>query len=445
MSSRAAFVSAVVAIAACAWLAARAFSSHGLAAELLALVAVSGPLALAVAIRSSRSLERIRASLEAALSGAPRERPLRSERGEIGGLARAVDAAAERLSANAASTLAERERLEAVFDGMVEGVLVLGTDCRVQLANARVREFFDAWGELSGRSALEAIRRAEVADALGRAAESSQTLSLEITLGDERVLEMHARRFPEKGEPQGVVAVFHDVSEIRRLEGHRRDFVANVSHELRTPLTAIQGFIETLHEDSLEPERRRQYLDVITRNAERLRALIEDLLELSRIEGRTQPFSPEPVDAAAVAGSLLRDMRPRFEARRLTVSASGAAPLLLADRRALEQVLQNLLDNAVKYTEPDGRIEVRLAASGDKVRIEVADSGIGIPDAARARVFERFYRVDKARSRDLGGTGLGLSIVKHLVQAMDGDVFLDSREGEGTTVAVVLPTASTAD
>jgi two-component system phosphate regulon sensor histidine kinase PhoR len=443
MSSRGGFVAAIVAIAACAWLATKALASNGVGAEILALLAVSAALALLAARQQARSLERIRAALEAALSGAQRERPLRAEPGALGALARAVDAAAESQRANTARTAAERERLEAVFDGMVEGVLVLGIDGRVQLANLRAREFFDAWGELSGRSALEAIRRADVSAVLARAAHSSAAVTIEVTLGEDRVLEMHARRFPEKGEPLGVVAVFHDVSEIRRLESHRRDFVANVSHELRTPLAAIQGFVETLHEESLEPERRRQYLDVIGRNAERLRALIEDLLELSRIEGRTQPLALEPVDAMGVASSLLRDMRPRIEARGLAATASGAAPPVLADRRALEQVLQNLLDNAAKYTEAGGRIDVRLASAGEKVRIEVADSGIGIPDSDRARVFERFYRVDKARSRDLGGTGLGLAIVKHLVQAMHGDVFLDSREGEGTTVAVVLPAART--
>jgi two-component system phosphate regulon sensor histidine kinase PhoR len=355
--------------------------------------------------------------------------------------ARAADAAAESLRANTARSTAERERLEAIFDGMVEGVIVLGPGGRVQLANARARELFDAWGELSGRSALEATRRTEIADALARAAQSSGALAVEIALGESRVLEMHARRFPERGELQGVVAVFHDVSEIRRLESHRRDFVANVSHELRTPLASIQGFVETLHDDSLEPAQRKQYLDVVARNADRLRALIEDLLELSRIEGRTQPLALEPVDAAAIASSLLRDMRPRVEARGLSFSTSGAAPAALADARALEQVLQNLLDNALKYTEPGGQIAVRVAGTNGRVRIEVADSGIGIPDADRTRVFERFYRVDKARSRDLGGTGLGLAIVKHLVQAMDGEVFLESREGEGTSVAVVLPAA----
>ena len=288
---------------------------------------------------------------------------------------------------------------------------------------------------------LEVTRRSEIADALARAAATSEGIALEADLGDGRVLEMHARRFPQAGEAQGVVAVFHDVSELRLLESHRRDFVANVSHELRTPLASIQGFVETLHDDSLEPAQRKQYLGVVSRNADRLRALIEDLLELSRIEGRSQPLALEPVDALAVASDLLRDMAPRIEARGLTAAASGAAPPVLADRRALEQVLQNLLDNAVKYTEPGGRIEVRAALANGKVRIEVADTGMGIPEADRARVFERFYRVDKARSRDLGGTGLGLAIVKHLVQAMDGDLRLDSREGEGTSVAVLLPAA----
>jgi two-component system phosphate regulon sensor histidine kinase PhoR len=440
-SNRAGFVATAAAIATCAWLAARAVSAHGALAELAAALGVAAALALLAERAQARSLDRIRAALEAAPVGAPRERPLRSERGALGALARAVDAAAERARAQEARSAAERERLEAIFDGMVEGVLVLGADGRVQLANARARELLGAWGELVGRTALEATRRPDVADALRRAAHAEAALALEIALGEERMVEMHARRFPAAGEPQGVVAVLHDVSEIRRLESHRRDFVANVSHELRTPLTSIQGFVETLHDESLEPAQRKQYLDVVARNAERLRALIEDLLELSRIEGRTQPLALEAVDVGAVTASLLRDMRPRIDARRLAVTATGAAPPALADRRALEQVLQNLLDNALKYTEPGGRIELRLSSAGGRARIEVADTGIGIPEVDRARVFERFYRVDKARSRDLGGTGLGLAIVKHLVQAMDGDIFLESREGQGTTVAVVLPAA----
>ncbi len=442
MSFRVRFMVAVSMTALAAWLAAELIAGRqGVAVRGLVVLGVSAAFAHAIAQRHVRSLDAVRAALEGALSGAVRARLERSEPGALGALARAVDAVDAALRARGAQAAAERERLEAVLNGMVEGVLVLGADGRVQLANARLREFFQAWGEVGGRGPLEVIRHPIIDAALERAAASGDPVSIELVLADDRCLEMHARRFPSEGEAQGTVAVFHDVSEIRRLENHRRDFVANVSHELRTPLTAIQGFAETLQDDSLEPARRRQYVDVIVRNAERLRALIEDLLELSRIEGRMHPLALEPVDAAALAGSLLRDMRPRFDACKLAASLTGSAPAALADRRALEQVLQNLLDNAAKYTEPGGRIEVRLASDAGKLRIEVADTGIGIPEFDRARVFERFYRVDKARSRDLGGTGLGLSIVKHLVQAMDGDVFVVSSEGVGTTFSIALPLA----
>jgi two-component system phosphate regulon sensor histidine kinase PhoR len=253
---------------------------------------------------------------------------------------------------------------------------------------------------------------------------------------------MHAVRFPSHGNLLGTVAVFHDVTEIHQLEGMRRDFVANVSHELRTPLTAIRGFAETLRGSEVSVDQRRQYLDVILRHADRLTALIEDLLELSRIEGGTRGLALEAVDVGALARSLLQDLKPRLEAGRLVaVVQPGLAPAALADRRALEQVLLNLLDNAVKYSEPGGRIEIALTGSRDGVRIDVSDTGIGIPEADRARIFERFYRVEKARSRDLGGTGLGLSIVKHLVQALDGEVFVVSREGKGTTFTLRLPAA----
>jgi len=442
MSARARFALIVAAIALCAWLAAEAVTSRGLPVQLGMLVAVSTALGLVAARAQAQRLASLRSALERAIAGVPSEQLGRSEPGELGALARAISAAHAALIASEARTAAERERLEAVLDGMVEGVLVTATDGRVQLANARLRELFDAWGEVAGRRVLEVVRRAEVAEALERAADAKEPVAIEIALANDGLLEMHARRFPERGEVQGVVAVFHDVSEIRRLENHRRDFVANVSHELRTPLTAIQGFAETLRDESIDADRRRQFVDVISRNAERLRALIEDLLELSRIEGRTLPLALEPVDAAAVTSSLLRDLRPRLDARSLEASLRGAARPVLADRRALEQVLQNLLDNAVKYTEPGGRIEVRLMNGDGKVRVEVSDTGIGIPERDRSRVFERFYRVEKARSRDLGGTGLGLAIVKHLVQAMDGEVFLSSREGEGTTFTVVLPAAA---
>jgi two-component system phosphate regulon sensor histidine kinase PhoR len=222
----------------------------------------------------------------------------------------------------------------------------------------------------------------------------------------------------------------------------RRDFVANVSHELKTPLTAIRGFAETLRTSELPEAQRSAFLDVILRHAERLARLIDDILELSRVEGRQQPFVATDVDVARVAALLLRDLSPQLEARLIQAElAPGARGVALADRRAVEQILGNLLENASKYTEPGGRIEVRVAEAGSQIRVEVADTGIGIPPEDLPRIFERFYRVDKARSRDLGGTGLGLAIVKHLAQAQGGEVSVRSRPGEGSTFTVLLPRA----
>jgi two-component system phosphate regulon sensor histidine kinase PhoR len=216
--------------------------------------------------------------------------------------------------------------------------------------------------------------------------------------------------------------------------------VANVSHELKTPLTAIRGFAETLRGSELPAAQQQAYLDVILRHAERLASLIDDILELSRVEGRQQPFTPTEVDVARVASVLLRDLQPQLEARRIHAElAPGSQGVAFADRRAVEQILSNLLDNASKYTDPGGRIEVRVSQNGSQLRLEVQDSGIGIPAGDLPRVFERFYRVDKARSRDLGGTGLGLAIVKHLAQAQGGEVTVRSTPGEGSIFSVVLP------
>jgi two-component system phosphate regulon sensor histidine kinase PhoR len=352
---------------------------------------------------------------------------------ELGAIASALDDMAEQLRRRLAQANDEHTRLRAVLQGMVEGVLVLDRSGAVILANPRLAALFGVWGPVEGRPAIEVIRRVDVDAALSEALLSATPVVREIQLGGPtpRHLEMHAVRFPSQGSLLGTVAVFHDVTEIHQLEGMRRDFVANVSHELRTPLTAIRGFAETLRGSEVSADQRRQYLDVILRHADRLTALIEDLLELSRIEGGTRGLALEAVDVGALARSLLQDLKPRLEAGRLAAAVKAEpAPAAWADRRALEQVLLNLLDNAIKYSEPGGRIEIALAGTPDGVRIDVSDTGIGIPVADRARIFERFYRVEKARSRDLGGTGLGLSIVKHL-QALDGEVFVSSREGRG--------------
>jgi two-component system phosphate regulon sensor histidine kinase PhoR len=365
-------------------------------------------------------------------------------RDEIGEIAGAINRMADQLRHQLRDATAEKERLGAVLGGMAEGVLVLDRCGRIVLANPRLREFFGFSGDPSQRSPLEVIRHLEVDEALREAATGSEPLVREIEEVGPRhlTLQLHVAAFPQSGERLGTVAVFHDITDLRRLESLRRDFVANVSHELRTPLTAIRGFAETLSA-GVPPERMRSYLEVVLRHAKRLGALIDDLLQLSRIESRQLHLEPVPIDVVNLARSMLTDLEPRLGEKRLTaqVVRKDALPAQ-ADRRALEQIFLNLLDNAIKYTEPGGEITLSVEGTPSEVRVEVADTGIGIPEADLPRIFERFYRVDKARSRELGGTGLGLSIVKHLVGAHGGEVAVESRVGIGTRISFTLPAAS---
>ena len=335
------------------------------------------------------------------------------------------------------------EQLRAVLEGMVEGVLVVDAKGSLLLANSRLREFYDLTGDLVGRPYVEVVRDAAVDGVLRETAESDATVTRQLRVGRavSRTVQVQAVRFPAGGTRAGSVAVFHDISELARLEEVRRDFVANASHELRTPLAAIRGFAETLLESpSLTDAERRSYLEIIDRHAQRLAHIVHDLLELSTVERGRLRLEPVEVDVGQLVDSLIRDTQPRLRERRLEIgySAQGKA-LAFADPRALEQVLINLLDNAMKYSEPGGRIELAVEEAGPKLRVRVRDTGIGIPEEDLGRIFERFYRVDKARSRALGGTGLGLAIVKHLVQSLGGEISVASRLGEGSTFTFTLP------
>ncbi len=252
-----------------------------------------------------------------------------------------------------------------------------------------------------------------------------------------------AYKFDSQGQVQGFTSVVTDVTELRRLENVRRDFVANASHELRTPVTLIRGFAETLlaHEDLSEKDRRSS-LEIVDRHARRLANIVKDLLDLSRLESTEAVLDLAPVDVCALADALIGDLRSDFEEKRLAVSlrAEGSA-MAWSNARAVEHILTNVIGNATKYTGAGGRIEIRIEEGDECVIVRVADNGIGIPERDRDRVFERFYRVDKARSRALGGTGLGLSIAKHLVQCMDGEISVESELGKGSTFRFTLPVA----
>jgi two-component system phosphate regulon sensor histidine kinase PhoR len=241
----------------------------------------------------------------------------------------------------------------------------------------------------------------------------------------------------------GSAAVFFDVTELRRLEKVRKDFVANVSHELRTPITAIRGYAETLQAGALnDPENAPKMVDIIHRQSERLSELVEDLLELSRLESRQIQLAEQPVDVTEAAQRALEAVRPKARVRGTQLELQiPAGTRVLGDRRAVEQILLNLVDNAVKYTRPNGHVWVSAGLVADAVELRVRDDGPGIEPKHLPRIFERFYRVDKGRSRDMGGTGLGLSIVKHLATAMKGDVRVESGPRGGATFFVQLPPA----
>jgi two-component system phosphate regulon sensor histidine kinase PhoR len=249
---------------------------------------------------------------------------------------------------------------------------------------------------------------------------------------------VRAAPFPGSG---GALAVFVDVTELRRLETIRRDFVANVSHELRTPVTAVRGAAETLHTGGITGEDAQDFLEIIERNAERLQQLVQDLLDLARIESRELKLSLEPLELGAAVERAFELLRGRAEGKhiRLLVDAPEGPARVLGDRRALEQVLVNLLDNALKYCAEGAVVTVRTRSEGKLLRVSVEDNGPGIEPRHLPRLFERFYRVDAGRSRELGGTGLGLSIVKHLVEAMGGRVSVESTPGTGSSFAFTLP------
>jgi two-component system phosphate regulon sensor histidine kinase PhoR len=348
--------------------------------------------------------------------------------------------------ASEAALRTERDRLLAVLGSMSEGVLVLDGQERVTLANPSVRNLLalpDA--DPGDNPTLLDLNRLPALYALAEQALSGKRAAEEISIAGRQVL---VRSAPlASAGPTSAVVVFNDMTDLRRLEAVRRDLVANVSHELRTPLTAIRGYAETLKEGGLSnPERAAEFVAIIYRHAERLSRLLDDLLELSRLEAGARPMRKDVFALGPIVSRALDLVRPKASSRQVTLSVEMAEePEILGDSEALEQILVNLLDNAVKYTPKGGTVVLRTQRSKlDRWRVAVEDSGIGIEPTHLGRVFERFYRVDAGRSREMGGTGLGLAIVKHLSQAMGGRVGVSSELGTGSTFWVEMPAASAA-
>ena len=372
-----------------------------------------------------------------------RLRPAGSD--ELAVLGGALDGMAASLAATMATLRSERDLQDLILESMQEELLVLDQQSRMLLVNRALRDTLNIPADAEGRAALELIRNADLQTILERAQAGHGPITGEIeTTGlKPRRLLVHAASLPMvAGKRQGLLAVFVDVTETRRLETLRKDFVANVSHELRTPITAVRSAVDTLRLTlSRDPAASERFIDIIDRNAQRLGALVEDLLDLSKIESKE--FRPEakPVSLRVVSDQVLTMLRARIEEKRLVVT-NGITPELppaRADRRALEQVFTNLVDNAVKYCGLGANLRLRASQEDQTLRVEIADTGPGIEQRHLPRLFERFYRVDSGRSRDMGGTGLGLSIVKHLVEAMNGSIGVDSTPGRGSTFWFTLP------
>ena len=369
--------------------------------------------------------------------------PVRSE-DELGALGRALNVMVLRLREQIANLEAERAKATAILDGMVEGVVAVdGQEC-VLLMNERARAMFGvSTGRGEGKPFLEVIRNADLHEIFrsSRTAGGVFHQELRLTHPAGRTLRVTAVPLRLAGEEPGLVLVMDDVTELRRLEQVRTEFIANVSHELRTPLTAIQGYLETLLGGALdEPEHARRFVEIALRHTERLGRLLNDLTDLSNIELGKVSLRLAPTPLQPLVDSVLELVAAKARDVGVTLHADvSAAVTVMADHDRLLQIVINLADNAVKYTPAGGAVTLRAHATADgRVELSVSDTGIGIPRADLPRITERFYRVDKARSRELGGTGLGLAIVKHLVLAHGGDLAIDSEEGRGTTVRVLL-------
>jgi two-component system phosphate regulon sensor histidine kinase PhoR len=364
---------------------------------------------------------------------------------EIGTVARALDHSVREIGRRASDLASDRARMEAILAGMIEGVLVVNEHGRVQLVNGAARAMLRLQGAPEGRHYLEIVRQPDIAAQLGAALRGTATEGLELTLPREPELVIIARSAPIASPvARGVVLVMHDITELRRADRIRRDFVANVSHELRTPLTAVRGYVEALLDGGGELADARRFLEIIGRHTLRMERLVRDLLRLARLDAGQEALEHVPCPVESLFTGVETELAPLVEARNQTVEHRIApdATTVTGDPAKLHDALRNLLENATNYSPESSRIVMGSERRGPRILLTVADQGPGIPDADLPRVFERFYRVDKARTRntrDPGGTGLGLAIVKHLVELHGGRATAANKPDGGAVFTVELP------
>ena len=408
-----------------------------------ALAGIAGAFLFSRSLR--RRIGRLRVFVEGLVAG-PAQIPLPDSADELGALAESLGRVAAQVNELVDKVRLEGARRDAILTGMVEGVLAVDKELRVTFCNAAFATAFGVSGPVpEGLPVLRLVRDPDFLEMVRIVVASGESVKRRMHLSgaDSRSFEVQAA--PLAGpSSSGAMAILHDITDLERLERVRKDFVANVSHELRTPLTAIRGYAETLLDGALDdPDHRRRFVEIIQSHAIRLNNIASDLLALSELESGRPPLAPGKLSVLATLEAAMRTVESEAAMRKVQLGWGTVEDLqVMGNKIKLEQAFVNLLDNAVKFNRGGGEVWVEASRlPGGKVAISIADSGIGIPSEDVPRIFERFYRVDKARSREVGGTGLGLSIVKHVIEQMQGTVSVESQLNKGSRFTVVLPEA----
>jgi len=420
---------------------------------LLILFLLSGFICYRIARGITRPIERITRVARQMANQQYAARVPEAGNDEVGELARTINRMAENLQIQMQHIRENEYRLQGVLENMVSGVMMVDQRGTITLVNRSAEDILGySSHELLNKSYLDAGFQLEFTALLADAIETHTRVREELMLHfpQDQILEVHVSPIVQgDGQRKGVLVVLHDITAVRRLERIRSEFVANVSHELKTPVAAVKGFAETLMAGALEDkEMARSFLQIIYDESDRLNRLIGDILELSKIESKRIPLQFSPVDVESIVENSIQMMKAEAEKKHITLESCVENELYIeADEDRLRQILINLLSNGISYTPEGGRVSIGVEfvpnpddnPDNERVRIRISDTGIGIPEKDLPRIFERFYRVDKARSRSSGGTGLGLSIVKHLTELHHGTISVESEAGKGTTFNIELP------
>jgi two-component system phosphate regulon sensor histidine kinase PhoR len=435
-------------------LAVNFYSSRKLFAASLVILVLGGLISWIYFRMFAARIARLKDFSRRIAEGDFRSLPPERQRDELADLAGALNETAASMDRTIRSLSGERNRSSAILRSMVEGVAVVDARERIVFSNRAFSEILSLDASvIEGRPLIEVIRNSELLGLIRRALNDEEGLRSDIAMGIVQQRSFSVTATPvqaldsasAEGQPSGAVVVLHDVTELRRLERVRQDFVANVSHEFKTPLTAIQGFAETLISGALEdPRNNRRFLEIIRDHAARLASLTDDLLKLARIEAGKLEVEFVPVNILELVEQCAETALLKASRKQITFETDvpSALPAIRGDAGLLREVLQNLLDNAIQYTPQAGCIRVSVAVNGREAVIAVSDTGIGIPLTDQERIFERFYRVDAARSREAGGTGLGLSIAKHIVEAHGGRLWVESEIGHGSKFSFSISLAN---